>query len=279
MIRLVTDSTCDLPAEWRSHLDVTVVPINIQFGTETYLEGVTIDESTFYRRVNELGMIPKTSQPAPGMLADIYRQLGQSGDDVLSLHVTGKLSGTVNSAEQARKMVADAVRVEVFDSLGGSAGLGFMVWEAHTLVQAGASMEDILGRLSYIRDHLQIVLTLKTLKYAQMSGRVTTIQHVLASLLDLKPIITLEDGSLDVTGRIRTRRQALARMLDLVEERVGTGPLHLAIIHAHAPQEAHRLMDEAQYRFRCEHSFIAALATSIAANLGPGTLGVVAYPV
>ncbi len=279
MIRLVTDSTCDLPAEWRSHLDVTVVPINIQFGTETYLEGVTIDESTFYRRVNELGMIPKTSQPAPGMLADIYRQLGQSGDDVLSLHVTGKLSGTVNSAEQARKMVADAVRVEVFDSLGGSAGLGFMVWEAHTLVQAGASMEDILGRLSYIRDHLQIVLTLKTLKYAQMSGRVTTIQHVLASLLDLKPIITLEDGSLDVTGRIRTRRQALARMLDLVEERVGTGPLHLAIIHAHAPQEAHHLMDEAQYRFRCEHSFIAALATSIAANLGPGTLGVVAYPV
>lgn len=279
MIRLVTDSTCDLPAEWRSHLDVTVVPINIQFGTETYLEGVTIDESTFYRRVNELGMIPKTSQPAPGMLADVYRQLGQSGDDVLSLHVTGKLSGTVNSAEQARKMVADAVRVEVFDSLGGSAGLGFMVWEAHTLVQAGASMEDILGRLSYIRDHLQIVLTLKTLKYAQMSGRVTTIQHVLASLLDLKPIITLEDGSLDVTGRIRTRRQALARMLDLVEERVGTGPLHLAIIHAHAPQEAHHLMDEAQYRFRCEHSFIAALATSIAANLGPGTLGVVAYPV
>lgn len=279
MIRLVTDSTCDLPQEWRSRLDVTVVPINIQFGTETYLEGVTIDESTFYRRVNELGMIPKTSQPAPGVLADVYRQLGASGDDVLSLHVTGKLSGTVNSAQQARNLVADAVHVEVFDSLAGSAGLGFMVWEAFTLAQAGATMEEVLARLGHIRDHLQIILTLKTLKYAQMSGRVTTIQHVLASLLDLKPIITLEAGSLDVTERIRTRRQAVARMLDLVEERVGTGPMHLAIIHAHAPQDAHHLMGEAQFRFRCEHSFIAPLATSIAANLGPGTLGVVAYPV
>jgi DegV family protein with EDD domain len=279
MIRLVTDSTCDLPQEWRNRLDVAVVPINIQFGTETYLEGVTIDESTFYRRVNELGMIPKTSQPAPGVLADVYRQLGASGDDVLSLHVTGKLSGTVNSAEQARKMVADQVRVEVFDSLAGSAGLGFMVWEASALARAGATMEEILARLGFIRDHIQIVLTLKTLKYAQMSGRVTTIQHVLASLLDLKPIITLEAGSLDVTERIRSRRQAVARMLDLVEDRVGTGPLHLAIIHAHAPQEAHHLMDQAQFRFKCEHSFVAALATSLAANLGPGTLGVVAYPV
>lgn len=279
MIRLVTDSTCDLPQEWRHRLDVTVVPINIQFGTETYLEGVTIDESTFYRRVSELGMIPKTSQPAPGVLADIYRQLGAAGAEVLSLHVTGKLSGTVNSAAQARQMVADQVRVEVFDSLAGSAGLGFMVWEAHRLAQAGATMADILARLGYIRQRIQIILTLKTLKYAQMSGRVTTIQHVLASLLDLKPIITLEAGSLDVSERIRTRRQAVARMLDLIEERVGTGPMHLAVIHAHAPQEAHHVMDQAQLRFRCEHSFVAALATSIAANLGPGTLGVVAYPV
>lgn len=278
MIRLVTDSTCDLPQEWRNRLDLTVVPINIQFGTETYLEGVTIDESTFYRRVNELGMIPKTSQPAPGVLADVYRRLGAAGDEVLSLHITGKLSGTVNSAEQARKMVADQVRVQVFDSLAGSAGLGFMVWEAHTLAQAGATMEDILARLSYIREHIQIALTLKTLKYAQMSGRVTTIQHVLASLLDLKPIITLEAGSLDVTGRRRTRRQALARLLDLVEERVGTGPLNLAVIHAHAPQDARQVLGQAQLRFRCEHSFVAPLATSIAANLGPGTLGVAAYP-
>ena len=279
MIRLVTDSTCDLPRDWFARLDVTVVPISIQFGTETYLEGVTIDESTFYRRVNELGMIPKTSQPAPGVLADVYRQLGAAGDEVLSLHITGKLSGTVNSAELARQMVSDQVRVEVFDSLAGSAGLGFMVWEAYTMAQAGATMEDILARLRTIRAHVQIILTLKTLKYAQMSGRVTTIQHVLASLLDLKPIITLEDGSLDVTERIRTRRQAVARMLDLIAARVGSGPMHLAVIHAHAPQEAHQLMDQAQYRFRCEHSFVAPLATSIAANLGPGTLGVVAYPI
>ncbi len=278
MIRLVTDSTCDLPHEWLNRLEVTVVPINIQFGTETYLEGVTIDEATFYRRVNELGMIPKTSQPAPGVLADVYRQLGSTGDEILSLHITGKLSGTVNSAELARTMVADQVRVEVFDSLAGSAGLGFMVWEAYTMAQAGASMAEILRRLRHIRDHVQIILTLKTLKYAQMSGRVTTIQHVLASLLDLKPIITLEAGNLQVSERIRTRRQAVARMLDLIEERVGQGPLHLAVIHAHAPQEAHHLMDQAQFRFKCEHSFVATLATSVAANLGPGTLGVVAYP-
>ena len=123
MIRIVTDSTCDLADEHYSKYDITVVPINIQFGTETYLDVITIDSETFYRKIEESGTLPKTSQPSAGQFEEYYARLADEGaTDIISIHVTGKLSGTVQSAEMAKEMVADRVRVHPFDTLNGSAG-------------------------------------------------------------------------------------------------------------------------------------------------------------
>ncbi|MFQ5857567.1 MAG: DegV family protein [Anaerolineae bacterium] len=160
MIAIVTDSTCDLPASLRQAYDFTVIPVHIYFDTEDFLDGVTIDAASFYRRIAETAVIPTTSQPSVGEFARLYRELAENGaDEIISLHITGRLSGTVRSAEMAAREVAGEVKVHVFDSAGGSAGLGYMAMEATEAVKAGKSAEEILALLTRIRDNLTVVLT------------------------------------------------------------------------------------------------------------------------
>jgi DegV family protein with EDD domain len=279
MIKIVTDSASDLPAELYQKHDITVVPINIQFGTETYEDGITIDRPTFFRKIDELGILPTTSQPSAGQFEVYYNRLADQGaTDIISIHVTAKLSGTYQSADLAKKMVADRVRVHPFDSAGGSAGQGFMALEAARMAEAGRSVDDILARMETIRARIGLVLTLKDLRYAQMSGRVGKLQGSLASLLNIKPIVILEDGLIDVSEKVRTRRKAINRMVDIVVGQVGTSaPVNLAAIHAEAPQEGRLLLEQAEGIFRCQETFLVNLTTTLVVHFGPGTLGLVAY--
>lgn len=279
MIRIVTDSTCDLPDGQLQALGVTVVPVNIHFGTEEYHEGEDLGYDDFFRMVEERHEVPKTSQPSPGRFEQTYRRLAAEGaTTILSLHVTGKLSGTVQSATLAAEKVKDTVDVRVFDTLAGSAGSGFMVLEATDLLQQGADADVVLARWAEIRDHLRIYFMLDTLKYARMSGRVGAIQSSLASLLQVKPIVVLNQGMLELGERVRTRRAAIERMLELTRASFGDQPLNVAVVHALAPDAAESFLAEARARFSCRRTFVARLATSLVANLGPGTLGIVAYP-
>lgn len=281
MIKIVTDSACDLPAELYQKHDITVVPINIQFGTETYEDGVTIDRATFFRKIDELGILPTTSQPSAGQFVQYYHRLADQGvTDIVSVHVTAKLSGTYQSAELAKEMVADRVRVHPFDTACGSAGQGFMALEAARLVEAGANVEQILARLETIRPRISLALTLQDLRYAQMSGRVGKLQSSLASLLNVKPVVVLEGGLIDVTEKVRTRRKAIERMIGIVVERVGgPGPVNLAAIHAEAPEEGQMVLEQAMSRLDCRETFLANLTTTLVVHFGPGTLGLVAYRV
>ncbi len=279
MIKVVTDSTCDLPGEWVSRYDIRVVPINIQFGRETYREGVSIDQSTFYRKVDELGIIPTTSQPSAGEFREAYQSLADEADDIISIHVTAKLSGTTQSAELAADMVKDQVRVHVVDSMAGSAGLGWMVLDAAVMSERGASVEEILSRLETTRRRLTVTLALADLRYAQMSGRVGRLQGALASLLNVKPIIWLEDGLLDVQDRVRTRSRAVERMLAITRDAVGADtPVNVAAIHAEAPAEAEKLLELARESLNVRQTFVEDLAISLAVHFGPGTVGLVTYP-
>ncbi|MCS6845500.1 MAG: DegV family protein [Caldilineales bacterium] len=279
MIRIVTDSTCDLPEGQLQALGVTVVPVNIHFGTEEYHEGEDLSYDDFFRLVEERHEVPKTSQPSPGRFEQTYRQLAAEGaTTILSLHVTGKLSGTVQSATIAAEKVKDAVDVRVFDTLAGSAGSGFMVLEAVDLLQQGADADAVLARWAEIRDHLRIFFMLDTLKYARMSGRVGAIQSSLAALLQVKPIVVLNQGVLELGERVRTRRAAIERMLELTRAAFGDKPLNVAVVHALAPDAAESFLAEVQAQFSCRRTFVARLAASLVAHLGPGTLGIVAYP-
>lgn len=280
MIRIVTDSTCDLPAGQLAQLDVQVVPIHLSFGTEEYQEGVTLGYEEFFRKVEALGVVPKTSQPSPGDFAAVYRRLADEGaSEILSLHVTGKLSGTVRSAEIAAGMVQDQVDVRVFDSLAGSAALGFMVQEATEMVAQGAAAGQVLARWAAIRDRLGIFFYLDTLKYARMSGRVGALQSSLASMLQIKPLIALDQGVLNVAERVRSRKAALSRLVAMAAHQVALRPVNLAVVHAEDLAGGEALLGEAQQAMDCRRTFLCRLATSLVTNLGVGTLGIVVYPV
>jgi DegV family protein with EDD domain len=279
MIKFVTDSTCDLPQDWMSRYDIGVVPINIQFGQTTYREGITIDRPGFYQKIEELGIIPTTSQPSVGEFQEAYQALADKANDIISIHVTGKLSGTVGSAEMAADLMKDQVRVHVVDSMAGTAALGWMILDAARMSEVGASVEAIVSHLEAARHRATVILMLDDLRYAQMSGRVGRLQGALASLLDVKPLIWLEDGLLDVRERIRTRNRAIEQMLSITRSAAGADtPLNVATIHAEAPMEGRKLLDLAQEELNTRETFLEDLATSLAVQFGPGTIGLVTYP-
>jgi DegV family protein with EDD domain len=277
MIKIVTDSTCDLSPEQLQRYDIRVAPISIQFGTETYEEDIDIDRDLFYKKIDELGIIPTTSQPSPGRFADYYRELTEQGHSILSIAITSKHSGTYQSAVLAKDMVPEA-DVEVFDSLTISFGTGYMVLEAARAAEAGQSRESILKRLEEIRDNMCLSFTPATLKYLRMSGRVGRLATAFASLLSIKPVITLEDGLLEARENVRTRAKAINRLLELTEEAMGTtDPINIAVIHAKCPEEGQALLEKAQARFNCQETMIADLAASLTVHGGPGTLILFAY--
>jgi DegV family protein with EDD domain len=281
MIRIVTDSTCDLPAEHYREHDVTVVPINIQFGTQGFLDGVTIDGPTFYQTIRHLGFLPKTSQPSVGQFTDAYlRLLDKGADEILSIHCTARLSGTYQSAALTAELLSGRVRVHVFDSGCGSAGLGFMVLEAARMASAGAAVTEILTRLEAIRSAIFLGFTVRDLRFAQMSGRVGKLQGSLASLLNIKPVILLDQGVIDVSEKVRTRAKSLDRVLQLAVEAVGTVQrVDLAVVHALAHEEAAALLERARALCNCRETFLSELALSLAVHFGPGTVGLIAYRV
>ena len=279
MIKIVTDSTNNLSPDVLEQYDIRVAPITIQFGNETFEEGVDIDHDLFYRKIEELGVIPTSSQPTPAWFARFYQELMEQGHTILVITVTSKHSGTYDSAMLAKSMVPEA-DVEVFDSLSISLGTGWMILEAAREIEAGWDRSRVLHYLKEIRERAQLIITPATLKYLQMSGRVGRLQGALASLLNVKPIIALKDGVLEAIENVRTRGKALDRVIELIENAVGTSePINLAVMHARALEDGQKLLERAKARFNCREILMADLVCSLAVHGGPGILGLFAYQV
>ena len=277
MLKIVTDSTANLSPEQYQRHDIRIAHITIQFGTETYTEDVDIDRELFYRKIDELRIIPTSSQPSPAAFAGYYRELTEQGDSILAITITSKHSGTYQSAMLAKDLVPEA-DVEVFDSASISFGTGCMVLEAARAAEAGETRERILERLAMMRENMSLIITPATLKYLQMSGRVGGLQAALASVLSIKPIIRVEDGLLGVCGSVRTRSKALDRLLDMTEEAMGTADrIKVAVIHARSPEEGEGLLARVKARFNCQETWIGDLVSSLSVHGGPGILGIFAY--
>jgi DegV family protein with EDD domain len=190
--------------------------MNIQFDWKPSRRA-TIDPETFYRRINQVKP-PTTSQPSVGELCELYQSLATDGSEILSIHLTSKLSGTWQSAMLAARQLAGSIKVSVVDSLNGSTGLGLLVREAAQMVEAGLAVEEIVARVEARRPQVNIFIMLKDLRYARMSGRVGRIRETLASLLNVKPIIGVEAGALIPLDRVRSRQKAFERMATLAVE-------------------------------------------------------------
>ncbi len=277
MIKIVTDSSCNLPDQLIREHDIAVVPLSIQFGDETFLEGVDIDREAFYAKVEETGIVPTTSQPSPAHFAEIYEQHARDGHQTLVITVTGKHSGTYDSAVLAKSFVPDAL-VEVWDSLSVSIGSGFQILEAVEAARNGLNMEAIKVRLEDIRKRIHISLTPATLEYLRMSGRVGALQSTLASALQLKPIIEVQEGVLQLTKKVRSRSKAVQHLIDNLELNLGTRePINIAVVHSRAPKEGQDLLDRIKERFTCRQVFLEDMVSSLAVHGGPGMLAVAGY--
>ncbi len=278
-MQIITDSTCNLTNDLIEKHHIQIAPIPIQFGDQTYEEDIDIDRDTFYNKIEELGIMPTSSQPSPACFAKLYQEAKEKGEDILAITITSKHSGTYNSAMLAKSIVPEA-DIEVFDSRSISLGTGWMVLEAARAAAKGITREAILTRLGFIRDRSRLFITPSTMKYLQMSGRVSQLQGALASLLQVKPIIAVIEGTLEVLEKARTRKKALDRLLSLLEDSVGNRtPVNLAVMHARALEDAQLLADKAKERFNSREILTAELVASLAVHGGPGIIGIFAYPV
>ncbi|HEY80730.1 MAG TPA: DegV family protein [Anaerolineae bacterium] len=276
-IGVVADSTCDFPSDWLYRDRLHIIPVHIHFQDETLQEGVDMTEDAFYARVLREGVIPQTSQPNPDEFATFYRRLKGQYDALISLHVTAKLSGTYRSALAGAEGVRDEIAVYPFDSGGGSAGAGFMADEAFRMIDAGASVQDILERLATLRQRIQILLSPNDLTFARMSGRVSALGAFMASMLHIVPIVVLTQGELIASERARSRKKALTKMVQMMQARLGDGPVNIAVVHAQAPDDLAFFRDLVLNAFHPQTFWITTLSISVASHLGPGTIGIVGY--
>ncbi|MCD6426468.1 MAG: DegV family protein [Anaerolineales bacterium] len=280
MLRIVMDSAGDLPVEWISKYEIDVIPINVHMGNEVFLEDVDLSIDQFYSWVKKTGKVPKTSQPSPQQYINFYREIARPGDVILSIHLTSKLSGTYESAVlAARELKDEAFKILPFDTLAGTGIQGYMCREAREMDRQGASVEQILERMGQIRDNTQVIFTVDSLAFAQKSGRVQMIESILASILKIKPIITLKEGTLAVADKVRTRKASLEFIIQEMSQRMGKKLINAAIIHADDLATALEISEKVEKLMNVKNLFIEDLSVAIATHLGPGTVGIVAYPV
>jgi DegV family protein with EDD domain len=278
MLRIVMDSAGDLLPGWAEEFGIDIIPINIQFGERTFLSGVDLSNTEFYRMADESGIIPQSSQPSPQQFMDLYERIAEPGDTILSIHVTAKLSGTFDSAIIAARELSDKIHVIPIDSAGGSAEMGYMCREARLMERSGATTDEIVARMKFIARNVCIILTLDTLEYARRSGRVGTLSAAMASMLNVKPIALLQDGIVNMVEKVRTRKASLERVISLGQELVGDKPIHLGVVHARDIESCKSLLEEAKKHLNIKSAEMTDLSISLAINFGPGTVGLVLYP-
>jgi len=278
MLRIVTDGAADVPAGWDKEYDIKVVPINIHFGEKTFIQYVDMDFDGFYKEVETNKTFPKTSQPSPHQFTEFYKSNFQKGETILSIHVTSKLSGTYASCVAAAEELKGEYNIIPFDSAGGSLGIAFMCRTARKLERAGKSVTEIVKTLEAVRSQVHVILTLDTLEFAKRSGRVGTLSAALASVLNVKPIAVLKDGVVEMVEKVRTRKAALARVIELGKEIYGNRPVSIGVLHARDLESGKALLEDAKKNFNVKDTELIDLTISLAINFGPGTVGVVLYP-
>jgi DegV family protein with EDD domain len=279
MLRIVTDGAVDMPETWTEEYQINVLPLRVNFGNKTFVQGINFKLEDFYRLVKQTRVIPKTTLPSPGQIADFYHAIANKGDSILSIHITSKLSGTFSAFQAAAAELSNEFKIFVIDSGAGSAAMGFMCREARILDRAGLSTEQIVQHIESIRNRLTVIFTLENLEYAMLSGRINAMQNALSSLLKVNPIIELHNGLLEMGNKVRTRHRALDKIVESVKVKIGDRKANFAIVHASDPAAAQDLYERIQRIFKINEIVITDLAIPVAANLGPGAIGIVAYPV
>jgi len=269
-ISIVTDSTADIPTEVAKELGITVIPIYLRFGNKTYRDGIDISHDEFYRKLRTSNIHPTTSQPTPNDFAQIYKELSRSTNEIISIHVTSKLSGTYNAALQGKEITGKPGSINVIDSCSVTMGLGMITMAAARLAAAGENLQTILEDVKNSINSTQLLGIFDTLKYLFMGGRIGRAKALLGTLLNVKPVLTMRDGELFPVSQSRTRSRAIDRLFDFAKNAFGVQ--ELAVVHSTTPDEANSLAVRMASFMDNNIIHVSRLGPALGVHGGPGTL-------
>lgn len=274
-IAIVTDSTAYLPEEIISTYHINVVPLVVIWGEETFLDNVEMGPEEFYKRLSTAKQMPSTSQPTILAFYDIFKKLHAEGYDILTIVISSALSGTLDSAFQAKKMLPDA-NIALVDSQSTSLPMAFMVLAAARAAKTGMPLEECVKVVETVRDHTQVFFALDTLEFLHRGGRIGGASRFLGTALKLKPILILEDGKIEALEKVRTSKRAHERLIELVEAEVSNkSPINfLGVVHAAAEETAQELLKVVEQKFEPDELMFATLSPVLGTHTGPGTIGI-----
>ncbi len=278
MVRVVTDSCASIPDRLVEQLGIQVVPYYMHRGVETLRDLVDIKREEFFRWLPTTDSIPQTANPGPGDYLDAFRKVGEQAKEIVTVCMTSKGSGAYQAAlaakEMAREMMPE-LKIDVVDTLQVAMVHGWSAIEAARAALDGLSLEEVAAAARRVASRGMMLQTADTLRYLYLGGRIGRAQHLVGSLLNIKPLISMEDGVIVALGQARSRTKAYSRMADLMQQRVTPQDrIKAAFTHAAAQEEAERLRDLICQRFDCAETLIAELSPVLGVHTGPGTVGV-----
>jgi DegV family protein with EDD domain len=273
-VAILTDSTVNLPDEMIHDLNINLVHQILIWNEKSYLDLIDIQNDEFYRKLRTEKTSPTTSQASVGEFKDVYGHLINKGYEVLAILLSHKLSGTIQSATQAKDYYPGAP-IEIFDSYATSLAMGWQVLEVARAAKRGAGMKECLALAEKARANSGVVFVVDTLEYLHRGGRIGGAARFLGTALNLKPILELEDGKIEAIERVPTQRKAVNRMVELVQERIaGRTPVRIGILNADVAERGRHLEAHCAEIFKPTEMIFSPVSPAIGAHAGPGTLGI-----
>ena len=273
IVKIVTDSTADLSPAVIKELGITVVPEYVLFGEKTYRDGIDISYDELYEKLTNNPKLPSTSQPTPADFTKVYQELSKETDEIISIHLSGKLSGTFSSAVQGKKLIDTKCNITVIDSESVTMGLGMLVMSAARMALNNEKPEKIADEIKKEMNDIHLFATFDTLKYLALGGRIGKARALFGSILNVKPIITLRDGEFLPVGNFRTRAKALDKLCELAKNTVNIN--EIAVVYSTTPDEAQSIKARISPLVESNHFYISRLGPALGVHGGPGTLAVV----
>ena len=273
-VAILTDSTSYLPETVREQYRITVIPLSLIWDEETYADGVDITPEEFYNRLGSSASLPSTSQPSVAAFESAFQDLLDRGKDILAILISSGISGTVHSAQQAKKLL-DTDRIRVVDSKTAGMAAGLHIIAAARAAEAGESLAACAETALNAQQQTDVVFAVDTLEYLHKGGRIGGAKRFLGSMLNIKPILEIRDGRIEPVDQVRTHKRALDRMIELTRDRSAEErPLRMAIMHSNVPDQAKQLQGTLEQLFSPEEIFLSELSPVIGTHVGPGTLAI-----
>ena len=278
-VKIVVDSTSDIPAEECQRLGIEMIPLKVHFGEETYLDGVTIGPGNFYDMLEASPVMPTTSQPSPNEFLELYRRILDKDPEaqIISFHISSEFSGTYQSAVIAKSMLEGEHDITVIDSRSASHGFGAAALLAAEMAREGATKEQIVEAAQRVLKGMRIYFLVDTLEYLQRGGRIGKAAALIGGLLNIKPILTIQDGVVAPVEKTRGTKKAMNRIIEMLDEEFGRSPVHLGIGWSKYDEQAKELLARIQEKFDVRSVRQVLIGGVIGAHVGPGTSAVFMY--